>query len=80
MAFDTESLPLIDFLLCTNPTTCQSVAPHSSHSVRVEDLPCCTRETSGVTIVHYHLVPVSGGGFRADSVRQIAVDLEPLLP
>jgi hypothetical protein len=77
MAFATESLPLIDILLCTNPTTCRSLAPRAAEVVAPADLPCCTADNRDITVFHYHLVPASGGGFRADSVRSLRVRLWP---
>jgi hypothetical protein len=75
MAFDTETLPLIGFLLCIEPLSCRSVPPQATQLVTLKDLPCCTRDTREVTIFHYHLVPASGGGFRPDSVRSLGVRL-----
>jgi hypothetical protein len=41
--------------------------------VAIYDLPCCVRDTDDITVFHYHLLPVSGGGFRPDSVRSLRV-------
>ena len=75
MAFDTDLLPLVDILLCTDPTSCRSIPPRARQVVALRDLSCCTRDTREVTVVHYHLVPASGGGFRPDSVLSLGVRL-----
>ena len=75
MVFDTETLPLLDILLCVQPTSCRSVPPQRTQVVAIKDLPCCVEDTRNVTVLHYHLVPASGGGFRADSVRRLRVRL-----
>jgi hypothetical protein len=75
MAFETELLPLINFALCTDPTTCAPLVAYGMRIVPLTDLWCCQRETRHMTVLHYHLVPAAGGGFRPDSVRSVGVQL-----
>lgn len=75
MALETEVLPLINYALCTNPTSCAPLAAHATELVPYNELWCCQGEQRHLTILHYHLVPAPGGGFRPDSVRTIGVQL-----
>jgi hypothetical protein len=75
MALETELLPLIDYALCTDPAACTPLAARATALVPYDELWCCQGEERHLTILHYHLVPALGGGFRPDSVRTIGVQL-----
>jgi hypothetical protein len=75
LALETELLPLINYALCTVPTSCTSLPARGSRLLPFDELFCCRGEDRHLTIFHYHLVPVPGGGFRPDLVRQLGVQL-----
>ena len=74
IAVETELLPFSLLALCTDAATCASLSAHEARLVPFDELWCCEGEVRHLTILHYHLVPAAGGGFRPDSVRSLGVE------
>lgn len=72
-AADKNMLALIDWVICTQPSECNSVAPRSTRSVPFRDIPGAG-DGSEIVVYHWRLVPgQSATGYVADSLRTLTV-------
>jgi len=69
-----ETLAVIDFLLCTDPS-CPSVPPHGEVKLPYGRITGYHERAKEAVMFHWHLRAKAGGGFVADSVRTLVVRL-----
>ena len=76
-AIERETATRVDWIPCTNPSTCAAVDLHGQKSVPYQDILGYEPGDREAIVYWWHLDPVPSGGFRADSIRAQTVPLWP---
>ena len=69
------TLALLDFMICNDPSKCDSVAPGSRRKVPYAGVIGYSASSEEVVVFHWRLVARGGGRFEHDSIRTLIVQL-----
>ena len=75
---ESQTAALANWAPCVNPVECRGIAAGADTTVPYAAIFGYTPGASGIIVYWWHLVPESGGGFRADSIRAVPVSLATL--
>lgn len=71
-----NTLALLDWAPCSDPTTCEGIAVGGSQLLPFAEITGYTVDATEVVVHHWHLVSNGAGGFRPDSIRATIVALD----
>lgn len=71
-----EAAARTDWVACTNPATCDAIAPGQERRIAYDDIPGYETGDDEAIVYWWHLMPAPGGGFAPDSLRSEVVRLD----
>ena len=70
-----QALAYVDWIPCTNPLTCQGLAPGQDSLIQYTAITGYAPGAEEAVVYWWHLIPKEGGGLKPDSVRGVVIDL-----
>ena len=71
---DRDILPLLDWVPCSNPATCDGIAPSSTRRIGFDDVIGYQAGSEALVVYHWQLVAApDDGGFVPDSIRSLTL-------
>jgi hypothetical protein len=71
-----ETAAVANWAPCTNPATCEAIAPGQQRRIAYDDIPGYEPGDDEAIVYWWHLIPAPGGGFATDSMRSEVVPLD----
>lgn len=72
---ESETATRVDWIPCTNPSTCLQVAPHGDKTVPYREIMGYEAGDREAILYWWHLEPAAADGFQPDSIRAKRVRL-----
>ena len=73
-AADRDILPLIDWMPCVDPSTCDGIEPGTVRRTALGQILANDRRHAEIVVYHWRLVPdTSGPGYLVDAIRELIV-------
>jgi hypothetical protein len=72
---DRSTLALTDWAPCSDPNSCQSIAPGATPVLPYSGIAGYSAATREAIVYWWHLEPQGGGGFQPDSIRAVVTAL-----
>jgi hypothetical protein len=77
-AVDQNILPLIEWVPCADPATCNGIEPGETRITPLTTFLGQDRKTSAIEVFYWHLVPApaSSTGFQPDEIRSLVIEID----
>lgn len=75
VVFDESIAALVDWVPCTDPSTCGGIAPGATTAIRYDSILGFDHSSGKAIVYWWHLVPADPQAYRPDSIRSLTVRL-----